>query len=383
MERFLYLHFLIKNYQVNQLRNKVHQLYKKFLEKIQKIRKEKLLNFFVVYLSFTLNKKFYHFFFKKKQTKTFKEFNKKLNVLYKIIEYLKNLYRFTDNDKMVLNILKKIKDIKDRWEHSRNIFHTKVEYVFKTYRFHLENFLKYLNFNKNFQSLEYEHKIQKLKIISRVKELIKETKLPKNLNELYHLHHLRKKKCRKTNYLLISKKIIEKINNLNDFFFKFFSFKNKESIKSFYHFKKIHKAKIHYYNEYYSEKIGKFQDNSNYFINKRLEIDIIKKFNDFSIYTEFSIDTFLKELTSLRFKKLYSKFLFDKYDFLEKKLLKYMEIISNEILKNRKNILTLFLDKKAFLKKKSLDHKNVNFFMNKFNYTNNIIEFLEILEKII
>src|SRR6266550_3562043 len=220
---------------------------------------------------------------------------------------------------MVLNILKKIKDIKDRWEHSRNIFHTKVEYVFKTYRFHLENFLKYLNFNKNFQSLEYEHKIQKLKIISRVKELIKETKLPKNLNELYHLHHLRKKKCRKTNYLLISKKIIENI----------------------------------------------------------------KKFNDFSIYTEFSIDTFLKELTSLRFKKLYSKFLFDKYDFLEKKLLKYMEIISNEILKNRKNILTLFLDKKAFLKKKSLDHKNVNFFMNKFNYTNNIIEFLEILEKII
>src|SRR6266576_1568144 len=237
MERFLYLHFLIKNYPVNQLRNKVHQLYKKFL-----------------------------------------------------------------------NILKKIKDIKDRWEHSRNIFHTKVEYVFKTYRFHLENFLKYLNFNKNFQSLEYEHKIQKLKIISRVKELIKETKLPKNLNELYHLHHLRKKKCRKTNYLLISKKIIEKINNLNDFFFKFFSFK---------------------------------------------------------------------------IKKLYSKFLFDKYDFLEKKLLKYMEIISNEILKNRKNILTLFLDKKAFLKKKSLDHKNVNFFMNKFNYTNNIIEFLEILEKII
>src|SRR6266576_2193275 len=308
MERFLYLHFLIKNYTVNQLKNKVHQLYKKFLEKIQKIRKEKLLNFFVVYLSFTLNKKFYHFFFKKKQTKTFKEFNKKLNVLYKIIEYLKNLYRFTDNDKMVLNILKKIKDIKDRWEHSRNIFHTKVEYVFKTYRFHLENFLKYLNFNKNFQSLEYEHKIQKLKIISRVKELIKETKLPKNLNELYHLHHLRKKKCRKTNYLLISKKIIEKINNLNDFFFKFFSFK---------------------------------------------------------------------------IKKLYSKFLFDKYDFLEKKLLKYMEIISNEILKNRKNILTLFLDKKAFLKKKSLDHKNVNFFMNKFNYTNNIIEFLEILEKII
>src|SRR6266576_3235241 len=212
MERFLYLHFLIKNYPVNQLRNKVHQLYKKFLEKIQKIRKEKLLNFFVVYLSFTLNKKFYHFFFKKKKTKTFKEFNKKLNVfykiilkkkfynfiikkkktktfkkfnkklnvLYKIIEYLKNLYRFTDNDKMVLNILKKIKDIKDRWEHSRNIFNTKVEYVFKTYRFHLENFLKYLNFNKNFQSLEYEHKIQKLKIISRVKELIKETKQPKN-----------------------------------------------------------------------------------------------------------------------------------------------------------------------------------------------------------
>src|SRR6266576_1258286 len=268
MERFLYLHFLIKNYTVNQLKNKVHQLKKKFLEKIQKIRKEKLLNFFVVYLSFTLNKKFYHFFFKKKQTKTFKEFNKKLNVLYKIIEYLKNLYRFTDNDKMVLNILKKIKDIKDRWEHSRNIFHTKVEYVFKTYRFHLENFLKYLNFNKNFQSLEYEHKIQKFKIISRVKELIKETKLP-------------------------------------------------------------------------------------------------------------------KKLTTNRFNKLYSKFLFDKYDLLEKKLLKYMEIISNEILKNRKNILTLFLDKKAFLKKKSLDHKNVNFFMNKFNYTNNIIEFLEILEKII
>src|SRR6266576_1831529 len=153
MERFLYLHFLIKNYPVNQLRNKVHQLYKKFLKKIQ--------------------------------NKNIKKFNKKINVIYKIIEYLKNLYRFTDNDKMVLNILKKIKDIKDRWEHSRNIFHTKVEYVFKTYSFYLENFLKYLNFNKNFQSLEYEHKIQKLKIISRVKELIKETKLPKNLNELY------------------------------------------------------------------------------------------------------------------------------------------------------------------------------------------------------
>src|SRR6266576_2979692 len=107
MERFLYLHFLIKNYPVNQLRNKVHQLYKKFLEKIQKIRKEKLLNFFVVYLSFTLNKKFYHFFFKKKQTKTFKEFNKKLNVLYKIIKYLKNIYRFKNNEKIILNILKK------------------------------------------------------------------------------------------------------------------------------------------------------------------------------------------------------------------------------------------------------------------------------------
>ncbi|HZD84048.1 MAG TPA: hypothetical protein VE128_00650 [Candidatus Angelobacter sp.] len=410
MERFLYLHFLIKNYPVNQIRDKVHQLYKKFLVKIQKIRKEKLEKFFLV----SLNKKFYHFFLEKEKTKTFQEVNKKLNVLSKIIEDLKNLYIFPDNDKMVINFLKKIKEIKDSWENSRNIFYSKVEYVFKTYRFHLENFFNYLKFNKNFQSLEYEHNIQKLHMISRVKELIKETKLPKNLNELYHLHHLRKKPCRKTNYLLKYKNIIEKINHLKDknaFFFKFFYFKNKifkESIKSFYHKKLFYKkpkniqyikrklqAKIQdleSYNEYYrnflyekSEKIVKFQDNSNYFFNKRLEIDILKKFNDFSIYTEFSIDTFLMELASLRFKKLYYKFLFDKYDFLEKKLFKYMEIISNEILKTRKKILTIFWDKKAFFKNKSLDHKKeiLNCFMTKYNYIIYIIEFLEILEKII
>jgi hypothetical protein len=182
--------FLIKNYPVNQIRDKGHKLYKKFLVKIQKIRKEKLVlnkKYFSYY--FPLNKKFYNFFLEKTSV------NKKLNVLSKIIEDLKNLYIFPDNEKMVI----KIKEIKDRWEHSSNIFYSKVEDVFKTYRFHLENFFNYLKFNKNFQSLE----LQKLHIISRVEELINITKLTKNLNELYHLHHLLNKNARKKKEYLL------------------------------------------------------------------------------------------------------------------------------------------------------------------------------------
>lgn len=383
--------FFIKNYPVNQIRDKVHQLYKKIL--VQKIRKEKLEKFLKKYL---LNKKFYNFFLEKEKTKTYQEVNKKLNVLSKIIEDLKNLYIFPDNDKMVINILKKIKEIKVRWEHSRNIFYSKVEDVFKTYRFHLENFFNYLKFNKNFQSLEYEHNIQKLHMISRVEELIKETKLTNNLNELYHLHHLLKKNARK--------KELPSNKELKNAFFtviyssfkflerKFFERKYKifkESIKSFYHKKLFYKKNIQYIKrklqEYYinflyeNNLLEKFTDNSNYFFNKLTTYSILKKFNDFSIYTE-NIDTFLKELARRFLEngevycKKYKITFFSKFykyyivEFLEKKLFKYMEIISTEILKTRKKI--------RFYKSKEI----LNCFMTKYNYIIYIIEFLEILD---
>lgn len=105
-----------------------------------------------------------------------------------IVEELKNLIHSQDNLPVTL---KKFNDIRDRWKVAGPIPKDKYNHVWNNYHFHLENFYDILHLDREIRDLDFKHNlVQKLKIIERVEELVKEEDINKAFRELQDLHRI-------------------------------------------------------------------------------------------------------------------------------------------------------------------------------------------------
>jgi len=111
-----------------------------------------------------------------------------------IIDELKALY--TEQNESNAQMFKTFRELKTRWHNAGRITPTKAENVFKNYFFHLDNFYKYLDLNKELQALDYQHNLEvRYSIIKRAEELVVEKNVQKALNELQYLHRLWKEEA--------------------------------------------------------------------------------------------------------------------------------------------------------------------------------------------
>lgn len=105
-----------------------------------------------------------------------------------IVDELKNLIHNQDNIPVTL---KKFNDIRDRWKVAGPIPKDKYNHVWNNYHFHLENFYDVLHLDREIRDLDLKHNlVQKLKIIERVEELVKEEDINKAFRELQDLHRI-------------------------------------------------------------------------------------------------------------------------------------------------------------------------------------------------
>ena len=105
-----------------------------------------------------------------------------------IVEELKNLIHSQEN---IPATLKKFNDIRDRWKVAGPIPKDKYNHVWNNYHFHLENFYDVLHLDREIRDLDFKHNlVQKLKIIERVEELVKEEDIDKSFRELQDLHRI-------------------------------------------------------------------------------------------------------------------------------------------------------------------------------------------------
>ncbi|WP_068598570.1 DUF349 domain-containing protein [Vaginella massiliensis] len=135
----------------------------------------------------------------KKQLAAYYEENEKqerhnLEIRKAIVEELKALYQDPNEQNSLL--FKKFRDLKTRWHNAGRIPASEANNIFKTYYFHLDNFYKYLDLNKELREMDMNHNLEvRHSIIKRAEELVGEENVQKALNELQYLHRLWKEEA--------------------------------------------------------------------------------------------------------------------------------------------------------------------------------------------
>lgn len=111
-----------------------------------------------------------------------------LEVRLAIVEELKELINPRENIK---DTLKHFNELRERWKNAGAIPKDKYNHVWNNYHFHVENFYDYLHLDREARDLDFKHNLdQKLKIISRVEELVGEADINKAFRELQDLHKI-------------------------------------------------------------------------------------------------------------------------------------------------------------------------------------------------
>lgn len=198
---------LINKYPAHQIKNHIEQIrevFKQKLEAEEQTKKEAFLadggdpldfrfeslyknRFLTVYNDFKNQLSIYH---KENERQEKQNLEERLA----IIEQLKALY--TEQSQSTSQMFKTFRDLKTRWHNAGRIPAAQAENVFKNYFFHLDNFYKYLDMNKELQALDYQHNLEvRYSIIKRAEELVQEENVQKALNELQYLHRLWKEEA--------------------------------------------------------------------------------------------------------------------------------------------------------------------------------------------
>jgi hypothetical protein len=145
----------------------------------------------------------YHFPLKSKFDELFSAYRDKKNAHFKnlqnnlknnlevrlaIVEELKELINPQENIK---DTLKHFNELRESWKNAGAIPKDKYNHVWNNYHFHVENFYDYLHLDREARDLDFKHNLdQKLKIISRVEELVGEADINKAFRELQDLHKI-------------------------------------------------------------------------------------------------------------------------------------------------------------------------------------------------
>lgn len=191
---------------VMSVKDHVEELKKSFLSKYHHFIEEKKEEFLAETQSNEIEPKedfHYHFPLKIKFDQLYTQYRNTLNNHFKslqnnlkanlenrlsIVEELKNLVHSQDSIPVTL---KKFNDLRDRWKVAGPIPKDKYNHVWNNYHFHLENFYDILHLDREIRDLDFKHNLlQKLKIIERVEELIKEDDINKAFRELQDLHRI-------------------------------------------------------------------------------------------------------------------------------------------------------------------------------------------------
>ena len=198
---------LINKYPVHELRSHIEQIREVFRSKLENEENEKREAFLAdggdeldfkfesVYRNqfqtvYNDYKNQLSFYFKENERKEKENLEERLA----IIEQLKSLY--TEQNESNAQMFKTFRDLKTRWHNAGRIPAAQADNVFKNYFFHLDNFYKYLDMNKELQSLDYQHNLEvRYSIIKRAEELVHEENVQKALNELQYLHRLWKEEA--------------------------------------------------------------------------------------------------------------------------------------------------------------------------------------------
>ena len=198
---------LLNKYPVNQVRFHIEQIKDVFRQKLENDESEKKESF-VAEGGDVLDFK-YENQFKTKFNAVYNDYKNQLSIYHKenekqeksnlverlaIIDELKALY--TEQSESNTQMFKSFRDLKTRWHNAGRIPASNAENVFRNYFFHLDNFYKYLDMNKELQSLDYQHNLEvRYSIIKRAEELVEEDNVQKALNELQYLHRLWKEEA--------------------------------------------------------------------------------------------------------------------------------------------------------------------------------------------
>ena len=145
----------------------------------------------------------YHFPLKSKFDEFYSAYRDKKNIHFKnlqnnlknnlearlaIVEELKELINPQENIK---DTLKHFNELRERWKNAGAIPKDKYNHVWNNYHFHVENFYDYLHLDREARDLDFKHNLDlKLKIISRVEELVGEIDVNKAFRELQDLHKI-------------------------------------------------------------------------------------------------------------------------------------------------------------------------------------------------
>lgn len=88
-------------------------------------------------------------------------------------------------------LIKKVNAIREEWKTAGAIPKDKYNHIFNNFQFHIERFYEHLNMDRELRDLEFRNNFeQKTKIISKVKELLKDKDVLKAFRELQTLHKI-------------------------------------------------------------------------------------------------------------------------------------------------------------------------------------------------
>lgn len=196
---------LVKNHKVMAIKDHVEEIRKAFMNHYHHLIDEKRDEFNAE--NHDENAEFeYHFPLKNKFEAVYDDYKSKRNNHYnqlqknlksnlnkrtELIEELKNLVDNTDESLTIADMFKKLNDIREQWKSAGAIPRDKYNIVWNNYHFHVERFYDLIHLDKEARDQDFKLNLeQKLAIIERGKELLKESDIAKAFRELQLLHRV-------------------------------------------------------------------------------------------------------------------------------------------------------------------------------------------------
>jgi hypothetical protein len=200
-ELVIELEKLLKNEKVQAIREHVTQIKIAFDKKFNEVIEEKREHFVEeggnvidFHYSSPVKTKFNRIYFdyREKRDTYYKNLKKNLNENLKsrlsLIEELKSMIGTGRDMKANFN---HFKDLQEKWKNAGPVPRTEYSQLWKTYHHHVERFYDFLHLDREFRDLDFQHNLdQKLKIIDRAEELVKESDINRSFRELQLLHKM-------------------------------------------------------------------------------------------------------------------------------------------------------------------------------------------------
>ena len=195
------LNRLLKHHKIQTISKQVNQIKAEFNAKFNQLleeKKEEFLNDGGNEIDF-----YYTNDAKKLFNQLYKDYKQAINTYYKereqnlkqnldnrlgIIEEIKGLLNVEEN---INTTYKHFKDLQEKWRNAGPIPRDKYNNAWNTYHHHVERFYDFLHLNNDLRDMDFKHNYeQKLKIIERAEDLVKDDNINRTFRELQVLHKL-------------------------------------------------------------------------------------------------------------------------------------------------------------------------------------------------